>query len=367
MVWNRTAEKTVPLVERGAEAAPSPGEAAARAAIVITFLADDNALEEVALGPEGIAARLGPGGVHLFFDERDLAGIGAPAGRGASGAGRRRRRGPGLRSARCRRGRPGVDRDLRRCRGEGKGPPDPGGAGPRRTRPWRGPGRRAHRQARREFPDRRGDRGHGGGLYPGREVRPRPGAARRVLRRQPVPLAHLPALVPGGDRRQAETRLHQAIEISRQQAARIFELRAATSLARIWADQGDGEKAYQLLAPIYGGFTEGFDTADLKDAETLLKNCGSASSSGLLAHPRGFANSASGGAPRGPSLHRQYRANRRHFQRLAMGFGGAFLDVIPKTSSPAETTRTRSVGEPLAPAWLPIHVLATNQGLSALN
>ena len=65
MVWNRTAEKTAPLVERGAEAAPSPGEAAARAAIVITFLADDNALEEVALGPEGIAARLGPGGVHL--------------------------------------------------------------------------------------------------------------------------------------------------------------------------------------------------------------------------------------------------------------------------------------------------------------
>ena len=72
-------------------------------------------------------------------------------------------------------------------------------------------------------------------------------------------------LVPGGDRRLAETRLHQAIEISRQQAARIFELRAATSLARIWADQGDGEKAYQLLAPIYGGFTEGFDTADLKE------------------------------------------------------------------------------------------------------
>jgi 3-hydroxyisobutyrate dehydrogenase-like beta-hydroxyacid dehydrogenase len=65
IVWNRTAEKAVPLVERGAEAAPGPGEAAARAAIVITFLADDRALEEVVLRPAGIAARLGPGGIHL--------------------------------------------------------------------------------------------------------------------------------------------------------------------------------------------------------------------------------------------------------------------------------------------------------------
>ena len=64
-VWNRTAEKAAPLVEQGAEAAPSPGEAAAGAGVVITFLADDRALEGVALGPEGIAARLGPGGVHL--------------------------------------------------------------------------------------------------------------------------------------------------------------------------------------------------------------------------------------------------------------------------------------------------------------
>jgi 3-hydroxyisobutyrate dehydrogenase-like beta-hydroxyacid dehydrogenase len=64
-VWNRTAEKSAPLVERGAEGAPSPGEAAAGAGIAITFLADDNALEEVVLGPDGIAARLGPGGIHL--------------------------------------------------------------------------------------------------------------------------------------------------------------------------------------------------------------------------------------------------------------------------------------------------------------
>ena len=65
MVWNRTMEKAMPLVELGAEAAGTPGEAASGAGIVITFVADDAALEEVVLGPEGVAARLGPGAVHL--------------------------------------------------------------------------------------------------------------------------------------------------------------------------------------------------------------------------------------------------------------------------------------------------------------
>jgi hypothetical protein len=54
-------------------------------------------------------------------------------------------------------------------------------------------------------------------------------------------------------------------------------------------------------------------------------------------------------------------ADGRHFQGLAMGFGGALLDVVPDAPSPGETTRPRSAGEPLAPAWLPIHVLATGQ------
>ena len=65
VVWNRTGEKVAPLIERGAKAAQSPGEAAASAAIVITFLADDRALEEVVLGPDGVASRLGRSGVHL--------------------------------------------------------------------------------------------------------------------------------------------------------------------------------------------------------------------------------------------------------------------------------------------------------------
>jgi 3-hydroxyisobutyrate dehydrogenase-like beta-hydroxyacid dehydrogenase len=65
IVWNRSAAKAAPLVERGAEAAQSPGEAAAGAGTVITFLADDRALEEVVLGPNGVAAGLGEGAVHL--------------------------------------------------------------------------------------------------------------------------------------------------------------------------------------------------------------------------------------------------------------------------------------------------------------
>jgi predicted ATPase len=50
-----------------------------------------------------------------------------------------------------------------------------------------------------------------------------------------------------------------------------LELRAATSLARLWCDQGRRAEAYDLLGPVYGWFTEGFDTADLKDAKALLE------------------------------------------------------------------------------------------------
>ena len=62
VVWNRTREKVAPLIERGAKAAESPGEAAAGGALVITFLADDRALEEVVLGPGGVASGLGQAG-----------------------------------------------------------------------------------------------------------------------------------------------------------------------------------------------------------------------------------------------------------------------------------------------------------------
>jgi predicted ATPase len=68
----------------------------------------------------------------------------------------------------------------------------------------------------------------------------------------------------------AETCFHQALDIARRQQAKSWELRAATSLARLWQSQGKRQDAYDLLQPVYGWFTEGFDTADLKEAEALL-------------------------------------------------------------------------------------------------
>jgi len=68
----------------------------------------------------------------------------------------------------------------------------------------------------------------------------------------------------------AEEAFLTAIAIARQQKARSFELRAATSLARLRCDQGKRDAARDLLVPVYGGFTEGFDTLDLKEAKALL-------------------------------------------------------------------------------------------------
>ena len=68
----------------------------------------------------------------------------------------------------------------------------------------------------------------------------------------------------------AEVCYRRAIERARSQEAKSWELRAATSLARLWRDQGKPAEARALLAPVYGWFTEGFDTADLKEARALL-------------------------------------------------------------------------------------------------
>ncbi len=59
--------------------------------------------------------------------------------------------------------------------------------------------------------------------------------------------------------------------VARNQQAKSWELRAATSLARLWQSQDKRQEAYELLAPVYGWFTEGFDTADLKEAKALLQ------------------------------------------------------------------------------------------------
>ena len=68
----------------------------------------------------------------------------------------------------------------------------------------------------------------------------------------------------------AENLYRKAIGIAQEQEAKLWELRAATSLARLWRDQDKRAEARKLLAPVYGWFTEGFDTADLKVAKALL-------------------------------------------------------------------------------------------------
>jgi class 3 adenylate cyclase/predicted ATPase len=73
-----------------------------------------------------------------------------------------------------------------------------------------------------------------------------------------------------GDPEGADAALRESLEVAQGQRAKSVELRAATSLGRLWAESGERRKAYDLLAPIYGWFTEGFDTPDLKDAKALL-------------------------------------------------------------------------------------------------
>jgi predicted ATPase len=71
-------------------------------------------------------------------------------------------------------------------------------------------------------------------------------------------------------RRESNAWLLKSLQTARQQQAKSAELRAAMSLARLWRDQGKRTEARELLAPVYGWFTEGFDTRDLKEAKALL-------------------------------------------------------------------------------------------------
>jgi predicted ATPase len=78
----------------------------------------------------------------------------------------------------------------------------------------------------------------------------------------------------GNGHLEAETCFQQALDVARHQHAKSLELRAATSLARLWQQQDKRQDAYDLLAPVYEWFTEGFDTADLKEAKGLLEEWG---------------------------------------------------------------------------------------------
>ena len=80
--------------------------------------------------------------------------------------------------------------------------------------------------------------------------------------------------LPRPDLPQATACFHQALDVARRQQAKALELRAAMSLSRLWQQQGKRAEARALLAPIYGWFTEGFDTADLQEAKALLEELG---------------------------------------------------------------------------------------------
>ena len=75
---------------------------------------------------------------------------------------------------------------------------------------------------------------------------------------------------PESDAAKAEAYFEHALAVARKQQAKSFELRAAMSMARLWRDQGKRDQARDLLAPVHGWFTEGFDTLDLKEAKILL-------------------------------------------------------------------------------------------------
>jgi predicted ATPase len=81
----------------------------------------------------------------------------------------------------------------------------------------------------------------------------------------------LALISPNRDAVKAQAYFKRALDVARQQQAKSWELRAAMSLARLWRDQGKVQQARELLTPVYGWFTEGFDTCDLKDAKALLE------------------------------------------------------------------------------------------------
>jgi len=78
------------------------------------------------------------------------------------------------------------------------------------------------------------------------------------------------ALLGQNKREESQSAFEESLRIARRQQVRAYELRAATSLARLWGEDGKRREARDLLAPVYGWFTEGFDTPDLREAKALL-------------------------------------------------------------------------------------------------
>ena len=97
-----------------------------------------------------------------------------------------------------------------------------------------------------------------------------PEPSRRVKGQKPVLSRVEGSKVKTGRMEEAEACFHEAITVARRQQAKMFELRATVQLSRLWQGQGKTTQARSMLAAIYGWFTEGFDTADLQEAKTLL-------------------------------------------------------------------------------------------------
>jgi len=93
---------------------------------------------------------------------------------------------------------------------------------------------------------------------------------RRHQSGESVPWVILALMSSEQDVAKAQAYFDRALAVARQQKAKSWELRAAMSMARLWRDQGKPQQARELLAPVYGWFTEGFDTRDLKEAKALL-------------------------------------------------------------------------------------------------
>ena len=92
-----------------------------------------------------------------------------------------------------------------------------------------------------------------------------------VVNRSAGRVNHVAQGAPTAGVTKSEAYFDRALAVARQQQAKSWELRAAMSLARLWRDEGKVQQARELLAPVYGWFTEGFETRDLQEAKALLE------------------------------------------------------------------------------------------------
>jgi hypothetical protein len=142
-------------------------------------------------------------------------------------------------------------------------------------------------------------------------------------------------LLATGDCVGAQTSYREAIVIAQQQSAKLWELRAATSLARLWRDRGKRIEARDLLAPVYGWFTEGFGTSVLQEAKALLDQLTGDRSPGM-----GEALRPRLPAVETPStIHREVARFRRPNSPAPAQFGISFL--LPRRAAPVQGAVSR--------------------------